>query len=168
MKLTFRYKGGAGSGFHGHAGRPGEVGGSTSEGSNSGEMSFNEASDFVLNNWEHQPWVEPVHSDYDTITSVTNFPTFTLEMPEGGIAKLFVYNERYVTGKYVAGTVDQNRYRSNVEVRTYRPSTRNPGKMDRWGSKEIVKYVSKKYNDPAVLKKLQSWFKRNMKTREDM
>jgi len=30
MKLTFVYKGSASSGFHGHAGRPGEVGGSSS------------------------------------------------------------------------------------------------------------------------------------------
>ncbi len=33
MKLTFRYKGGAGSGFHGHQGRPGKQGGSVPEGS---------------------------------------------------------------------------------------------------------------------------------------
>jgi len=32
MKIKLRYKGGKGSGFHGHSGRPGEVGGSMSDG----------------------------------------------------------------------------------------------------------------------------------------
>ena len=30
MKLSLKFKGGPGSGFHGHKGRPGEVGGSSS------------------------------------------------------------------------------------------------------------------------------------------
>ncbi|MFA5035659.1 MAG: hypothetical protein WC479_00580 [Candidatus Izemoplasmatales bacterium] len=36
VKLTIRLKGGAGSGFHGHKGRPGEVGGSAPKGSSPG------------------------------------------------------------------------------------------------------------------------------------
>ena len=37
-KLTIRLKGGAGSGFHGHKGRPGEQGGSLPEGSSSSNV----------------------------------------------------------------------------------------------------------------------------------
>ena len=39
MKVKFTYKGGHGSGHHGHAGRPGKVGGSLPQGSHIADIS---------------------------------------------------------------------------------------------------------------------------------
>jgi hypothetical protein len=58
MKLTFVYKGSASSGFHGHAGRPGEVGGSTSE-----STDVTETQDYELFNTYAQRWLGG--SNYD-------------------------------------------------------------------------------------------------------
>jgi len=168
MKATLVYKGGSGSGDFGHSGRPGLVGGSSSSGTASpaieapqsnkySTMSFMDASDAVIQ---------------DVIAGIfeSGWKKYSdsakIDLPEGGYAKIFKIKEHYVTGKYVAGTQDQQRYRVMVVLRTFRPkpSVDNPNKMDRWDSKELwgkgVRPEGVNAAEVAQQKKLESILKR--------
>ena len=63
-KYTIRFKGGPGSGFHGHKGRPGQVGGSSSEGV-ANSSSYNPAmnKDYVQSKFEEWISDNAVNSD---------------------------------------------------------------------------------------------------------
>ncbi|MCJ7759581.1 hypothetical protein MUP59_00360 [Candidatus Bathyarchaeota archaeon] len=117
MKLLIVKKGGSGSGDFGHSGRPGLQGGSSggSGGANPYEgKSFKDASHAVMQDAiagvVRGPWVVSAESAY-------------MALPEGGKATIRIESEHFVTGKYVAGTTSQQRYKVGVEIATYQRNT---------------------------------------------
>lgn len=131
VKLIIVKKGGSGSGDFGHSGRPGEVGGSSGGHGTGGSAnpyegkSFRDASHAVMQDAiagvVRGPWVVSAESA-------------SLKLPEGGKATISIQSEHYVTGKYVAGTVSQQRYKVGIRIATYMPSSDSERPWTRWDS----------------------------------
>lgn len=117
MKLIIVNKGGKGSGDFGHRGIPGHQGGSGPGGANPYKgKSFRDASNAIM-----QDAIAGVVRGPWTLSAATA-NSASLELPEGGKATIQVTSEHYVTGKYVAGTTSQQRYKVGLTITTYTPS----------------------------------------------
>jgi hypothetical protein len=142
MPITIRLKGSSESGFHGHSGIPGHLGGSAPSGAPQQEgidklvssnkysgMSFSDASDAVIADAEAGDFSGGWHKISDTAAKTY--------LPEDGYARISIQSENYAAGKFAAGTTAQQRYRITVKLVTFKANTNKTTGFDRWNSKDL-------------------------------
>lgn len=151
MKLTIRLKGGAGSGFHGHQGRPGEVGGSLpADASNTGDTNPN-LKRFRLNRDGTQTYTSKTGREYDvTIRETSQGDRVKISRQGIKIADQFVPLQQ---GRSMGQFFVINRI--SAFEKSYPSTLRNVTATISWDGKDLVTLNNSikshlKKNDPSV------------------